>query len=129
MTGFLIRLAISSFGLWVAAKSVPGMRFDGAGTLLVAAFLLGFVNAFVRPLVILLTLPLTVVTLGLFLLVVNAAMLALVAALLPGFELAGFGTAVLGAIVSALAAWFASSLIGPSGRFEVITIEEHHRLG
>lgn len=122
MPGFLLRLAISAFGLWVAAKIVPGMAFDGAGSLIVAAFLLGFVNAFVRPLVVILTLPITIVTLGLFLLVVNALMLMLVAWLLPGFSLAGFWTAVLGAIVSALAAWFASSLIGPSGRVEVMEV-------
>jgi len=120
MIGFLLRLAISAFGLWVAAKIVPGMSFDGPATLVVAAFLLGFVNAFVRPLLILLTLPLTIVTLGLFLLVVNGLMLMLVAWLLPGFSLAGLWTAVLGAIVSALAAWFASSLIGSSGRIEML---------
>ena len=120
MLGFLLRLAISAFGLWVAARVVPGMSFDGPGTLVVAAFLLGLVNAFVRPLLVVLTLPLTIVTLGLFLLVVNGLMLALVAWLLPGFSLAGLGSAVLGAIVSALAAWFASALIGPSGRIETL---------
>ena len=123
MVGFLLRLAISAFGLWVAARIVPGMRFDGTGTLFVAAFLLGMINAFVRPLVVLLTLPITVLTLGLFLLLVNGLMLALVAWLLPGFELAGLGAAVLGAVVSGLVAWFASSLIGPSGRVEVLAIE------
>lgn len=122
MPGFLLRLAISAFGLWVASKIVPGMGFDGAGTLIVAAFLLGFVNAFVRPLVVILTLPITIVTLGLFLLVVNALMLMLVAWLLPGFTLAGFWPALLGALVSTLAAWFASSLIGPSGRVEVMEV-------
>ncbi|RIL06080.1 MAG: hypothetical protein DCC71_07990 [Proteobacteria bacterium] len=123
MIGFLVRLAISAFGLWVAAKILPGMRFDGAGTLLVAAFLLGFVNAFVRPLVVLLTLPLTVLTLGLFLLVVNGLMLALVAWLLDGFALSGLFTAVMASLISGLAAWFASSLIGPSGRVETMVIE------
>ena len=123
MPGFLIRLAISAFGLWVAAKIVPGMAFDGAGTLLVAALLLGFANAFVRPIILILTLPLTILTLGLFLLVVNGIVLALVAWVLPGFQIAGLGTAVLGAIVAGLAAWFASALIGPSGRFEVMVVD------
>ena len=121
MAGFLIRLAISAFGLWVAAKIVPGMDFDGTGTLVVAAFLLGFANAFVRPLLILLTLPLTVLTLGLFLFVVNGLVLMLVAWLLPGFELQGLFAAILGAIVSGLVSGFASSMIGASGRVEVIT--------
>jgi putative membrane protein len=123
MIGFLVRLAISAFGLWVAAKLVPSMRFDGAGTLLVAALVLGFVNAFVRPLVILLTLPLTILTLGLFLLVVNGLMLALVAWLLPGFELGGLFSAIFASIISGIAAWFASSLIGPSGKFEVMVVD------
>jgi len=118
MPGFLLRLAISAFGLWVAAAIVPGMNFSGTGSLFLAAFLLGFVNAFVRPVLFVLTLPLTIVTLGLFVLVLNGLMLALVAWLLPGFSLAGFGSAVLGAIVSGLAAWLASAMIGANGRFE-----------
>jgi len=122
MPGFLLRLAISAFGLWVASKIVPGMAFDGPGTLIVAAFLLGFANAFVRPILVILTLPLTILTLGLFLLVVNGLVLMFVAWLLPGFSLSGLGSAVLGAIVSALAAWFASALIGSNGRIEVFEI-------
>lgn len=120
MRGFLLRLGISAFGLWIAAKIVPGMNFSGAGSLIAAAFLQGFVNAFVRPVLVLLTLPLTIVTLGLFLLVLNGLLLMFVAWLLPGFALAGFWTAVLGAIVSTLAAWFASSLIGDRGSIEVL---------
>lgn len=122
MTGFLVRLAISAFGLWVAAKIVPGMAFDGAGTLVLAALLQGLVNAVVRPVLVLLTLPLTILTLGLFLFVVNGITLAIVAWLLPGFALSGLGAAILGAIVSGLAGWFASSLIGPSGRVEVMAV-------
>jgi putative membrane protein len=121
--GFWIRLAISALGLWVASKLVPGLSFDGTGTLLLAALLLGLVNAVIRPLAILFTLPLTILTLGLFLLVVNAGMLALVAALLGGFHVAGFGSALLGSIVVSLTGWFASSFIGPSGRFELIVVE------
>lgn len=123
MLGFLIRLAISAFGLWVASAIVPGVYFDGPGTLLIAAFLLGFVNAFVRPLLILLTLPLTVFTLGLFLLVINGLMLMLVSSLLDGFVLVGLLPAVLASLVASVASWFATSLIGPSGRIEVFIIE------
>jgi putative membrane protein len=122
MTGFLVRLAISAFGLWVAAKIVPGMAFDGAGTLVLAALLQGLVNAVVRPVLVLLTLPITILTLGLFLLVVNGITLAIVAWLLPGFELQGLGAAILGAIVSGIAGWFASSLIGPTGGFELMVV-------
>jgi putative membrane protein len=75
----------------------------------------------------LLTFPLTLVTLGLFLLVVNAAMLGLVAALLPGFHLAGFWSALLGSIVVSIVSWLASAWIGPSGRFEVLVVERRPR--
>ncbi len=122
MPGFLIRLGISALGLWLAAAIVPGVHITGVGTLVLAALLLGVVNAVVRPVIVLLTLPFTIVTLGLFLLVVNAAMLGLVAALLDGFRLAGFGPALLGTLVVSLTSWIASSWIGPSGRVEILIV-------
>lgn len=115
MTGFVLRAVFAAFGLWLATAWVDGLRIDSASTLLVTAAVLGIVNAFVRPLVIVLTLPISVVTLGLFLLVVNAAMLALVAAMIPGFTLAGFGSAFWGALVVALAGWIGSWFIGTRG--------------
>jgi putative membrane protein len=124
MAGFLLRMAISAFSLWIASAIVPGMEIRGTGTLLAAALLLGLVNAIVRPLAILLTLPFTILTLGLFILVVNAAMLGLVAALLDGFTLSGFGAALLGSIVTSLVGWAASWTIGPSGGYEVLVIEQ-----
>jgi len=124
MGGFVLRLAISALGLWLAATIVPGMRIEGTATLLASALLLGIVNAVVRPLVILLTLPFTLLTLGLFLLVVNAAMLGLVAGLLNGFTLSGFGAALLGSIVVGLTGWLASWYVGPSGRIEVMVLRE-----
>ena len=91
MPGFFVRLLIAALGLWLAQALVPGVTIVGTCTLFVAALLLGVVNAFVRPFLVLLTFPITVVTLGLFLWVINAAMLALVARLLEGFPLHGFG--------------------------------------
>jgi len=120
--GFLIRLAISAFGLWLADRLLDGIHIDDNGTLIFAALLYGVVNAVVRPLAILLTLPITVLTLGLFLLVVNAAMFGLVAALLDGFHVAGFGAALLGSIVVGLTSWVASWYIGPKGRVEVLVV-------
>jgi putative membrane protein len=122
MSGFLVRLLIAALGLWLAQALVPGVEIHGTGTLLVAALLLGIVNAFVRPLVVLLTLPITIVTLGLFLWVVNAAMLGLVAALLDGFTLAGLGSALLGALVVSFTGWIASWYVGSSGRVEVMVV-------
>jgi putative membrane protein len=126
MRGLLIRLLITAGALWVAARIVPGMSITGAGTMLAAAFLLGVVNAFVRPVVVVLTLPLTVLTLGLFLVVVNAAMLGLVAALLDGFVLRGFWSAVLGALFVGLFSWLGSAFIGDRGRYEVIVVRRRH---
>jgi putative membrane protein len=92
----------------------------GTGTLLGAALFLGLVNAVIRPIIIVLTLPITILTLGLFLLVINAGMLALVASLFDAFKIAGFGSALLGSIVVSITGWLASWLIGPRGRVEVI---------
>ncbi len=128
MAGFLVRLAIGAAGLWLASAIVPGMRIEGPGTLVAAALLLGFANAVVRPVVVLLTLPITVVTLGLFLLVINAGMLGLTASLLGGFHLAGFGSALLGSIVVSLTSWVASWTIGPKGRYEVLIVERRDRI-
>jgi putative membrane protein len=122
MAGFLVRTLICALGLWLAAALAPGIWFRGPGVLLLAAVLLGVVNALVRPVAILLTLPITLVTLGLFLLVVNAAMLALVAALLDGFDLAGFWSALLGSLVVSATGSIASWWIGPRGRIEVIVV-------
>jgi putative membrane protein len=107
MNGFLVRMLITAMSLWLAALIVPGMELHGVGTVLGAALLLGIVNAFVRPVVILLTLPLTILTLGLFLLVVNAMMLALVSVLFAGFTLGGFWSAIFGAIFVSFFSWLA----------------------
>ena len=122
MAGFLIRWVVSALALWVAQALLPGIRIEGAGTLFVAALLLGFVNAIVRPLLIFVTLPITILTLGLFLLVINAAMLGLVAALLENFTISGFWSALGGAIVVSLVSWLVSSTIGNSGRVEMFVI-------
>jgi len=121
MVGFLLRAAITALGLWVASEIFAGLSFDSVSALIVAALLLGVVNAFVRPLAFILTLPLTVLTLGLFLLVLNAAMVGLVARIVPGFEIAGFWTAVGAALVVSLVSWVASSAIGSSGKVEIFT--------
>lgn len=110
MAYFIIRVLIAALGLWLATEIVSGITVSTATTLILAALLLGVVNAIVRPIVILLTLPATLLTLGLFLLVVNAAMLGLVAAFLPGFSIAGFWSAFWAAIVVSLVSWIGSAL-------------------
>ena len=120
MRGFVFRLAITALGLWAATAIVPGVTIQGVGTLILAALLLGIVNAIVRPIILILTLPLTLLTLGLFIFVVNGISLAVVAALLPGFTLSGLGAAILGSIVVGLTGWVASTFVGSSGRIEHI---------
>jgi putative membrane protein len=116
MTGFVLRAVIAALGLWLATLWVPEVRIDSATTLLLAGLLLGVVNAVVRPIVFILTLPLTLLTLGLFLLVLNAAMVALVAWMLPGFHLTGgFKAALLTWIIVWLTGWVGSALIGHRG--------------
>jgi putative membrane protein len=120
MTRFILRAAVAALGLWLASRWVDGIRFADQNTLIIAALLLGVVNALVRPLVLLLTLPITLVSLGLFVFVINAGMLALVAWFLPGFTLSGFRAALLGAIVVGLAGWVGSWFIGPRPRVAVV---------
>lgn len=118
MKGFLFRLLITALGLWVAATIVPGMAIDGVGALIISALLLGLVNAVIRPVILVLTLPLTILTLGLFILIVNGISLALVAWLVPAFTVSGILPATLGAIIVGLTSWFASTFVGGSGRIE-----------
>jgi putative membrane protein len=124
MTGFIFRAAIVALGLWLATQIFPGLQFDGPGTLLAAAVLLGIVNAIVRPIAVILTLPLTLLSLGLFLLVINAGMLGLVAALLSGFSISSFWTAVGASLIVSLTSWLASGMIANNGRVEVITMKK-----
>ncbi len=93
---------VTAIGLWIATLMVPGVRATTLGGLLWAALVLGLVNAFIRPILWLLTLPLTVLTFGLFALVVNAFTLWLSAAMVKNFEIDGFGSALLAAVVMAL---------------------------
>lgn len=120
MIGFLLRAAIVAVGLWLATQIFSGLSFDQSSTLVAAALLLGVVNAVVRPIAILLTLPLTLVTLGLFLLVINAAMLGLVALILSGVHVSGFWTALGASIIVSITSWIGGGLIGNDGKIEVI---------
>ena len=120
MTGFILRACITAIGLWVATRLVSGIRIDDPTTLVLAGLLLGVVNAIVRPIAILLTLPLTILSLGLFLLVINTAMVGLVAAMLPGFHIpGGFWSAFGTAFIVWITGWLGSSLIGFRGKVDV----------
>jgi putative membrane protein len=118
MRGLLARILITAFGLWMADSLLEGLSFEDMPSLWIAALLLGIVNAIVRPLVVILTFPITLITLGLFLLVINGGMLLLVAAVMPTFEISGIGTAMLGTIIVGLTGWVANGFVGKKGKVE-----------
>jgi putative membrane protein len=113
--GFLLRAVITAAGLWLATQWVPGVHVDTVPMLLLAAVLLGVVNALVRPIAFILTLPVTILTLGLFLFVLNALMVWLVAWMVPGFHVSGFKAALLTAIIVWIVGWIGSWFIGKKG--------------
>ncbi|HEV2702491.1 MAG TPA: phage holin family protein [Steroidobacteraceae bacterium] len=119
MAGFLFRAALSMVGLWIATRCVSGIRIDDPQTLVLAGVLLGVVNAIVRPIAVILTFPLTILTLGLFLVVVNAGMLGLTAWFLRGFHVADFRAALIASLLVSLSGWLGSMFIGSRGRFEI----------
>jgi putative membrane protein len=109
-------------GLFLASALIPGVEIAGTGTFILAALLLGLANGFIRPIAVLLTLPLTIVTLGLFILVINAAMFGLVAAMLDNFTVSGLFSAMFGALVVGITSTVASWYIGPKGQIEIYVI-------
>ncbi len=102
---FIVRAIFAAIGLWISAQVTRGVSYDSMGSLIAAAVLLGIVNAFVRPVVFVLTLPLTLMTLGLFLLVVNAAMIGLVSMLLHGFHVHGLIAGLIAAVITGVTSW------------------------
>lgn len=123
MRPFLIRWLCTTIAVAVAVK-LTGMRASGLGSLMGTALFLGIINALVRPVVLMLSLPFIVFTLGFFILVVNAAMLAMAGGLVPGFFVGGFGNAFFGAIIISIVSWALSLFFrGSDGRYHLIT---HH---
>jgi putative membrane protein len=106
---FLLHWLVVAVALWVAAYLVPGVTISSWTALAIAALVLGFINAIVKPILVILTLPITILTLGLFYLVVNAIAFGLAAALVPGFQIAGWLSAILGALVTSIVSWFIGS--------------------
>ncbi len=115
MRGFISRVLITSLGLWLADVMLSRMSFDDVPSMILSALLLGIVNAFVRPFIVVLTLPITLLSLGILLLIINGAMVMLVARLMPAFHLEGLGTAVIASIVVGLTSWIANAT-GPRKR-------------
>jgi len=116
MIRFLLQAVAAAVGFWIASRIVPGVRVGGAGSLLAAGLVLGVVNALVRPILIFFTFPLTILTLGLFLLVVNGMTVSLVAFFIHGVHIDGFWHAILVAVIIGLTSWAASGLIRSTER-------------
>ncbi|MBV1907149.1 MAG: phage holin family protein [Pseudomonadales bacterium] len=120
MKGFVVRTLICMLGLYLASLLVDGVSIHGLGSFMIAAIFLGFANAIVRPILFIVTLPFTIVTLGLFLFVLNAAVFGLVAGTIDNFVVSGFWPALFGSIVVSITGTIASWYIGPDGKIEVI---------
>ena len=124
MNGILIRWLISGCGLLLVGYLVPGIEVEGLFFALLAAALLGILNAVVRPVLLLLTLPLTVLTLGLFILVINGLMFMMLAWLLPGIHIQGFWSAFAGALLFGIIGWVTNSFINEHGRIQIIDLHK-----
>ena len=124
MRHFLFRWAINTIAVIIAASVLRGIRYDTTGALILAALLLGILNAFVRPILLILSAPLILLTLGLFILIVNGLMLYWVSGLVGGFHVDSFGSAFWGAILISIISWALSAFFrGSDGRVHVLT---HH---
>lgn len=108
---FLIRIVLNAAAIMLASTFIPGIRVAGLGAALAAGLVFGIVNAVVRPILVVLTFPITLLTLGLFILVVNALCFWLTSALVPGFDVAGFWPAFVGALVTSIVGWIVSVLV------------------
>jgi len=115
--GFVLRVLVNAAALWVAAALVPGIALRGLRYTLLAALVLGLVNAIVRPVLVFLTLPITLLTLGLFIFVLNAFCLWLTSRLVPGFAVHGFVASVLGALVISIVSWALNAFVSDAGRW------------
>jgi putative membrane protein len=121
--GLLIRWVLNAFALWLVDQLVAGIHIDGVAALFVAALVLGVLNASLRPLLLIVTLPINLLTLGLFTLIINGAMLRLAAAVVPGFAVQSFWSAVLGAVLLSIISFGLNLFIADSGRIQYIYIE------
>ena len=124
MKGILIRWLILTVAILSAAYLLDGMEVQGFTSAFFAAAVLGILNAVLRPVLIILTLPLNILSLGLFTFVINAFLLKMAAGVIPGFEVHGFWPALFGSLIISLVSWLLSSLINDRGRVEVIDLKK-----
>lgn len=116
MRGLIIRWLTLTVAIVATSYLLEGIHISGFGAALAAAALLGILNAFFRPIAILLTLPINILSLGLFTFIINALMIKMVSGIIPGFDVIGFWTSIFGALVISIISWLLNSFIGPGGR-------------
>lgn len=129
MKGLLLRWFILSIAIMVSAHLFDGIHVDGFGTALFAALVLGILNAFFRPILLILTLPINVLSLGLFTFVINALLLMMTSGIIGGLVVDGFGSALFGSLIISLVSLLLSSFISDRGRIESMDIELRRRRG
>ena len=127
MRGLLLRWLILTLSIMVTAYLFPGIQVSGFGSALFAALVLGILNAFFRPVLFILTLPINVLTLGLFTFVINAMLLMMTSGVIGGLVVDGFGSALFGSLLISLVSWLLSSFINDQGRIQSLDIELHQR--
>jgi len=127
MRGLLFRWLILTLAIMFAAYLFPGIQVSGFGSALFSALVLGVLNAFFRPILIILTLPINILTLGLFTFVINAMLLLMTSGVIGGLVVDGFGSALLGSLIISLVSWLLSSFVNDQGRIESLDIELHQR--
>jgi putative membrane protein len=116
--GFLVRALVNAAAIGLAAYLLDGIRLEGLLPALVAGVVLGLVNALVRPVLLVVTFPLTLLTLGLFIFVLNGLCLWLTSALVPGFVVTGFWAAVFAALVVSIVSWLLTTFVADTGRIQ-----------
>ncbi len=125
--GLLIRWLILTASILITAYLIDGIRVSGFFSALLAAVILGFLNAFFRPILLILTLPINILSLGLFTFVINALLLTMVSVLLPGFDVFGFWAAVFGSLLISLVSWLLTSFVNKRGEVEYIDLQQVDR--
>lgn len=127
MKGIILRWLILALAIVIAAYLFPGIHVSSFGTALLSAMVLGILNAFFRPILIILTLPINILTLGLFTFVINAFLLMMTSGLIGGLIVNNFGSALLGSLIISLVSWLLSSFINDQGKIESFQIELHQK--
>jgi putative membrane protein len=126
MNGILLRWLTSTAAIVVTAYLIDGIRVSGFVSALFAAAILGILNAFLRPVALILTLPINILSLGLFTFIINALMLKMASAIMPGFDVHGFWSAILGSLLISIISWLMNSFISDRGTVTYINIKNNH---